>query len=165
MPYHAFEFWRKAGVKPILCTQKIKRFQGFAASLSTCCPRAPRYRNVCNFRFLSYFECYVVEAPISWKVHASPHFRNSGQFSLAIIMLAQPISGIILSRLFSTHTVDNNVIKGLGYSQNRRVSGHWLCLLILQISIFVDRDVLAFSKAGTFFLLRYLKNGREMSVV
>ena len=55
--------------------------------------------------------------------------------------------------------------KGLGLSQNCRVSGQRLCLLILQISISADRDVLAFSKAGTFFLLRYLKNGRKMSVV
>lgn len=59
-------------------------------------------------------------------------------------------------------TIDH---KGLGLSQNRRVSGQRLCLLILQISISADRDVPAFSKAGTFFLLRYLKNGREMSVV
>ena len=51
--------------------------------------------------------------------------------------------------------------KGLGYSQNRRVSGQRLCLLFSQISIFADRDVPAFSKAGTFFLLRYLKNGRK----
>ena len=55
--------------------------------------------------------------------------------------------------------------KGLGLSQNCRVSGQRLCLLILQISISADRDVLAFSKAGTFFLLRYLKNGGKMSVV
>ena len=53
--------------------------------------------------------------------------------------------------------------EGLGLSQNRRVSGQRLCLLILQISISADRDVPAFSKAGTFFLLRYLKNSREMS--
>ena len=59
-------------------------------------------------------------------------------------------------------TIDH---KGLGLSQNRRVSGQRLCLLILQISISADHDVPAFSKAGTFFLLRYLKNGREMSVV
>ena len=59
-------------------------------------------------------------------------------------------------------TIDH---KGLGLSQNRRVSGQRLCLLILQISISADRDVPAFSKAGTFFLLRYLKNGRKMSVV
>lgn len=51
--------------------------------------------------------------------------------------------------------------KGLGYSQNRRVSGQRLCLLFSQISISADRDVPAFSKAGTFFLLRYLKNGRK----
>ena len=41
--------------------------------------------------------------------------------------------------------------KGLGYSQNRRVYGHRLCLLFSQISISADRDVPAFSKAGTFF--------------
>ena len=51
--------------------------------------------------------------------------------------------------------------KGLGYSQNRRVSGQRLCLLILQISISADRDVPAFSKAGTFFLLRYLKTAEK----
>ena len=51
--------------------------------------------------------------------------------------------------------------KGLGYSQNRRVSGQRLCLLILQISISADRDVPAFSKAGTFFLLRYLKKRQK----
>ena len=38
-----------------------------------------------------------------------------------------------------------------------------LCLLFSQISISADRDFPAFSKAGTFFLLRYLKNGRGMS--
>ena len=37
--------------------------------------------------------------------------------------------------------------------------------LLSQISISADHDDPAFSKAGTFFLLRYLKNGREMSVV
>ena len=37
--------------------------------------------------------------------------------------------------------------------------------LFSQISISADHDAPAFSKAGTFFLLRYLKNGREMSVV
>ena len=47
--------------------------------------------------------------------------------------------------------------KGLGYSQNRRVSGQRLCLLILQISISADRDVPAFSKAGTFFSSPILK--------
>lgn len=36
-------------------------------------------------------------------------------------------------------------------------------MLFSQISISADHDVPAFSKAGTFFLLRYLKNGREMS--
>lgn len=36
---------------------------------------------------------------------------------------------------------------------------------ISQISISADRDVPAFSKAGAFFLLRYLKNGGKMSVV
>ena len=62
---------------------------------------------------------------------------------------------------FSTHTVDNNVIKGLGLSPNRRVSGQRLCLLILQISISADRDVPAFLKAGAFFLLRYLKKRQK----
>lgn len=51
--------------------------------------------------------------------------------------------------------------KGLGYSQNRRVSGQRLCLLFSQISISADRDVPAFSKAGTFFLLRYLKTAEK----
>ena len=37
--------------------------------------------------------------------------------------------------------------------------------LFSQISISADRDVPAFSKAGAFFLLRYLKNGGKMSVV
>ena len=37
--------------------------------------------------------------------------------------------------------------------------------LLSQISISADHGVPAFSKAGTFFLLRYLKKGREMSVV
>ena len=42
--------------------------------------------------------------------------------------------------------------KGLGLSQNRRVSGQRMCLLLFsQISIFEDHDVPAFSKAGTFF--------------
>ena len=51
--------------------------------------------------------------------------------------------------------------KGLGYSQNRRVSGQRLCLLILQISISADRDVPAFSKAGTFFSSPILKKTAE----
>ena len=33
--------WRKFGVNPLLHTQKIKQFQGFAASLSTCRPCRP----------------------------------------------------------------------------------------------------------------------------
>ena len=51
--------------------------------------------------------------------------------------------------------------KGLGYSKNRRVYGQRLCLLFSQISISADHDVLAFSKAGTFFLLRYLKTAEK----
>ena len=51
--------------------------------------------------------------------------------------------------------------KDLGYSPNRRVSGQRLCLLFSQISISADRDVPAFSKAGTFFLLRYLKTAEK----
>ena len=112
-----------------------------------------------------YFECCVVEAPALWKVHASPRFRNSCKFSPCNHNAGTADQRYVPKQAFSTHTVDNNVIKGLGLSQNRRVSGQRLCLLILQISISVDHDVPAFSKAGTFFLLRYLKNGREMSVV
>ena len=137
----------------------------FSLLLSTYRPRAPRYRNVCNFRFLSYFECYVVEAPALWKVHTSPYFRNSGQFGPCDHNAGTADQRHDPKQAFSTHAVDNNVIKGLGLSQNCRVSGQRLCLLFSQISISADRDVPAFSKAGTFFLLRYLKNGREMSVV
>ena len=103
----------------------------------------------------------MVEAPASWKVHASLRFRNSCKFSPCNHNAGTADQRYVPKQAFSTHTVDSNVIKGLGYSQNRRVSGQRLCLLILQISISVDHDVPAFSKAGTFFLLRYLKKAEK----
>ena len=127
--------WRKAGRNPLLRIQKIKQFQGFAASLSTYRPRASRYRNVCDFRFPSYFECCVVKAPASRKVHTSPYFRNSGQFSPCDHNAGTADQRHVPKQAFSTHTGDNNVIKGLGLSQNRRVSGHRMCLLIHQIPV------------------------------
>ena len=47
--------------------------------------------------------------------------------------------------------------KGLGYSQNRRVSGQRLCLLFSQISISADRDVPAFFESGDIFPSPILK--------
>ena len=53
-PIVRFDFWRKwrkFGVNPLLPTQKIKRFQGFAASLSTCRPcRGQREQQVRGVR-------------------------------------------------------------------------------------------------------------------
>ena len=98
-------------------------------------------------------------------MHAPPHFRNSGQFNPYNHNAGTADQRHVSKQAFSTHTGDNNVIKGLGYSQNCRVSGQRLCLLFSQISISAGHDVPAFSKAGTFFLLRYLKNGRKMSIV
>ena len=71
----------------------------------------------------------------------------------------------ILQQFYFSFSARRQYHQGLGLSQNRRVSGQRLCLLFSQISISADRDVPAFSKEGTFFLLRYLKNGRKMSVV
>ena len=88
---------------------------------------------------------------------ASPRFRNSCKFSPCNHNAGTANQRHNPKQAFSTRTVDNNVIKGLGYSQNRRVSGQRLCLLFSQISISADYGVPAFSKAGTFFLLRYLK--------
>lgn len=119
-------------------------------ALSTYRPRASRYRNVWDFRCPSYFECCVVEAPASRKVHAALRFRNSCKFSPCNHNAGTADQRHDPKQTFSTHTGDNNVIKGLGYSRNRRVSGQRLRLLFPQISMSADRDVLAFSKAGTF---------------
>ena len=133
-------------------------------ALSTYRPRASRYRNVWDFRFPSYFECCVVEAPASRKVHAALRFRNSCKFSPCNHNAGTADQRHDPKQTFSTHTGDNNVIKGLGLSQNRRVSGQRLRLLFPQISMSADRDVLASSKAGTF-LFSATKNGRRMSAV
>ena len=133
-------------------------------ALSTYRPRASRYRNVWDFRFPSYFECCVVEAPASRKVHAALRFRNSCKFSPFNHNAGTADQRHDPKQTSSTHTGDSNVIKGLGYSRNRRVSGQRLRLLFPQISMSADRDVLAFSKAWTF-LFSATKNGRRMSAV
>lgn len=133
-------------------------------ALSTYRPRASRYRNVWDFRFPSYFECCVMEAPASRKVHAALRFRNSCKFSPCNHNAGTADQRHDPKQTFSTHTGDSNVIKGLGYSRNRRVSGQRLRLLFPQISMSADRDVLASSKAGTF-LFSATKNGRRMSAV
>lgn len=133
-------------------------------ALSTYRPRASRYHNVWDFRFPSYFECCVVEAPASRKIHAALRFRNSCKFSPCNHNAGTADQRHDPKQTFSTHTGDSNVIKGLGYSRNRRVSGQRLRLLFPQISMSADRDVLASSKAGTF-LFSATKNGRRMSAV
>ena len=55
--------------------------------------------------------------------HASPRFRNSCKFSPCDHNAGAADQRHVPKQAFSTHTVDNNVIKGLGLSQNRRVSG------------------------------------------
>ena len=114
----------------MISTTSVK--QGFAVALSTYRPRASRYRNVWDFRFPSYFECCVVEAPASRKVHAALRFRNSCKFSPCNHNAGTADQRHDPKQTFSTHTGDNNVIKGLGYSRNRRVSGQRLCLLFSQ---------------------------------
>lgn len=130
-------------------------------ALSTYRPRASRYRNVWDFRCPSYFECCVVEAPASRKVHAALHFRNSCKFSPCNHNAGTADQRHDPKQTFSTHTGDNNVIKGLGYSRNRRVSGQRLRLLFPQISMSADCDVLAFSKAGTFLFSATKKTAEE----
>ena len=131
-------------------------------ALSTDCPRASRYRNVWDFRFPSYFECCVVEAPASRKVHAALRFRNSCKFSPCNHNAVTADQRHDPKQTFSTHTGDNNVIKGLGYSRNHRVSGQRLRLLFPQVSMSADRDVLAFSKAGTFLFSAAKKRQRNV---
>ena len=133
-------------------------------ALSTYRPRTSRYRNVWSFRFPSYFECCVMEAPASRKVHAALRFRNSCKFSPCNHNAGTADQRYDPKQAFSTHTGVNNVIKGLGYSRNRRVSGQRLRLLFPQISMSADRDVLAFRKRG-HFCSPLRKNGRRMSAV
>ena len=58
---------------------------------------------------------------------------------------------MILNRIPSAHRAVRQMQRAWDYPKNRRVSGLRLCLLFSQISISADRDVPAFSKAGTFF--------------
>ena len=51
--------------------------------------------------------------------------------------------------------------KGLGLSQNCRVSEQRLCLLILQISISADRDVPRFFESGDIFSTPILKKRQK----
>ena len=128
-------------------------------ALSTYRPRVSRYRNVWDFRFPSYFECCVVEAPASRKVHAALRFRNSCKFSPCNHNAGTADQRHDPKQTFSTHTGDNNVMKGLGYSRNRRAPGQRLRLLFPQISMSP-----LFRKRG-HFCSPLRKNGRRMSAV